>query len=179
MAFVGRDGQKIERKYLELWVDVSEAGSSTPEWELQGRGIEESAIELNTEVNKVKDILGFVDTSIDGMQPQQSFDPNSLRVGRKLDEKLHELYRTRDLAGFTGFNVLTVYRYILGTEEGTFEADMETNCTLEVSSLGGSAYMDMPFVLHNSNEITRGTVTYVDGKPVFTASTGIVKDDEL
>lgn len=170
MAFAGKTGQKIERKYLELWVDVSDSDSTTPEWELQGRGVEDSSVELNTEVSKVKDILGFVDTSIDGMQPQQSFDPNSLRVGRRLDEKLHALYRDRDLTGFSGFKILTVYRYMLGTEDDTFEADMEINCTIEISSLGGSSYMDMPFIVHNSNELTQGTVTYTAGKPTFVAN---------
>ncbi len=170
-TIIGTSGQRIERKYLQHYIDVS-GGGSTPSWEIVGRGVEDSSIELNTEVTKSQDILGYVDTSVDSMLPEQSYDPNTLRVGNALSAILHELFRNRDYSGFSNFKILTVYTYMLEDESETteFSADMESNCTIEISSLGGSSYVDMPFIVHHSNEITKGTVTFTAGVPTFTAS---------
>ena len=58
-----------------------------------------------------------------------------------------------------------MYAY-LGESE-TFEAEMQKNCTINITSIGGSAYVDMPIEIAYSNDITKGTATIAAGVPTF------------
>lgn len=158
-------GVKAARKLLMTFVDVSDT-SGTPEWELVGRGVEESAIELNPNTETVTDILGITDTSVTKWEPNQSLDPNTVRGGSKLNFKLHKIWQDKTPELLSKFNVLIVYAY-LGESE-TFEAEMQKNCTINITSIGGSAYVDMPIEIAYSNDITKGTATIAAGVPTFT-----------
>lgn len=170
-TFVGTTGQKIERKYFKTFVLVGSA------YELQGRGIEEAALELGLEVTTTPDILGYTDITVDSSAPTQTFDPNNLRVGSLLNSKLIDLIRRRAYSEMSSFTVLTVWEMLTPSSTGTYEADMETNCTIEVTSVAsGDSYVGLPFTIHYSNEITAGTVVYdSSGIPTFTATS----DDNL
>ena len=50
---------KVETKRFKIYADVSD--TSTPEWELQGRGVESWTVEENSDVEKVTDVLGSVE----------------------------------------------------------------------------------------------------------------------
>ena len=65
--------------------------------------------------------------------------------------------------------MLTVYSYVGDTSAG-YDADLQKNCTISPSSIGGSAYVDMPIEVSYSNDKTRGTVKFADGVPTFTAT---------
>ena len=160
------NGVKVARKLLMTYVDVSD--DSTPEWEIVGRGVEESAIELNPETETVTDILGITETSITKWEATQTFEPNTVRGGSKLNMKLHQIWQDKTPEKLTQFKVLLVYAY-LGTSNN-FEAEMHKNCTVNPTSIGGSAYVDMPIEITYSNDITKGTVSMSDGVPTFTAN---------
>ena len=160
------NGVKVARKLLMTYVDVSD--SSTPEWEIVGRGVEESAIELNPETETVTDILGITETSITKWEATQTFEPNTVKGGSKLNMKLHQIWQDKTPEKLTQFKVLIVYAY-LGTSN-KFEAEMHKNCTVNPTSIGGSAYVDMPIEITYSNDITKGTVSMSDGTPTFTAN---------
>ena len=160
------DGVKVARKLLMTYVDVSD--STTPEWEIVGRGVEESAIELNPEAETVTDILGITETSITKWEATQTFEPNTVRGGSKLNMKLHQIWQDKTPEKLTQFKVLLVYAY-LGTSNN-FEAEMHKNCTVNPTSSGGSDYVDMPIEITYSNDITKGTVSMSDGVPTFTAN---------
>lgn len=159
-------GVKAPRKLLMTYVDVSD--SETSEWELVGRGVEESAIELNPSTETVTDILGITDTSVTKWEPNQSFDPNTVKGGSKLNFKLHEIWQNKTPELLSKFNVLIVYAYI--GEKNNFEAEVQKNCTINITSIGGSAYVDMPIEISFSNDSTKGTVTIAAGVPTFTAA---------
>ena len=163
-------GVKAPRKLLMTYVDVSD--SETPEWELVGRGVEESAIELNPSTETVTDILGITDTSVTKWEPNQSFDPNTVKGGSKLNFKLHEIWQNKTPELLSKFNVLIVYAYI--GEKNNFEAEVQKNCTINITSIGGSAYVDMPIEISFSNDSTKGTVTISDGVPTFTAASASI-----
>ena len=163
-------GVKAPRKLLMTYVDVSD--SETPEWELVGRGVEESAIELNPSTETVTDILGITDTSVTKWEPNQSFDPNTVKGGSKLNFKLHEIWQNKTPEPLTKFNVLIVYDYI--GEKNNFEAEVQKNCTINITSIGGSAYVDMPIEISFSNDSTKGTVTIAAGVPTFTAASASI-----
>ena len=159
-------GVKATRKLLMTFVDVSDSG--TPEWEIVGRGVEDSSIELNPQTETATDILGITETSVEKWEPNQSFDPNTVQGGSKLNFKLHKIWQDKKPELLSKFNVLIVYAYL--GETSTFEAEVQKNCTINITSLGGSAYVDMPIEISYSNDSTKGTVTISDGVPTFTAA---------
>lgn len=158
-------GVKATRKLLMTFVDVGD--STTPEWELVGRGVEDSAIELNPNTETVTDVLGITETAVTKWEPNQSFDPNTVKGGSKLNFKLHQIWQNKTPELLSKFNVLIVYAYI--GETNNFEAEMQKNCTINITSIGGSAHVDMPIEIAFSNDSVKGTVTLdEDKKPTFT-----------
>ena len=162
-------GVKAARKLLMTFVDVGD--SSTPEWELVGRGVEESAIETNPNTETTTDVCGITETSVTKWEPNQSFDPNTVKGGSKLNFKLHRIWQNKTPELLSQFNVLIVYAYINGGTTGTFEAELQKNCTINITSIGGSAYVDMPIEISYSNDVTKGTAAIASGVPTFTAAT--------
>lgn len=162
---------KAARKLLMTYVDVSD--TSTPEWELVGRGVEDSSIELNPDTETITDITGVTENTVNKWEPTQSFEPNTVRGGSKLNFKLHKIWQERKPELLSNFTVLTVYAYIDGanssTSAKTFEAETEKGCTINITSIGGSSYVDMPIEITHSNDITKGTVAFTNGVPTFTA----------
>ena len=61
---------KVETKRFKIYADVGSSG--TPEWELQGRGVESWTVEENSDVEKTTDVLGYVDMERGTAQPTQS-----------------------------------------------------------------------------------------------------------
>ena len=160
------NGIRAARKLLKTYVNVGE--SASPEWFLAGRGVEESAIELNPETETITDILGVTETSVTKWEPAQSFEPFTVRGGSKLAFKLHEIWVNKQPELLSQFEVLIVYSYV-GKETGGYEAELQKNCTINITSIGGSAYVDMPIEITYSNDSTKGKVTFEDGKPTFVA----------
>lgn len=159
---------KAPRKLLKHFVNVS--SSSTPEWELLGKGVEDSAIELNPTTEEVKDITGINESTITGWAPTQSFEPFTVRGGSKLAFKLHEIWMNNTPELLSQFEMLTVYSYV-GDESDGYDAEMQKGCTININSIGGSAYVDMPISVNYSNDKKRGTVKFSEGIPTFTPNT--------
>lgn len=159
-------GVKASRKLLMTFVDVS--GTEIPEWELVGRGVEDSSIELNPNTETVTDVLGITETSVTKWEPNQSFDPNTVKGGSKLNFKLHSIWQNKTPELLSKFSVLIVYAYV--GESTALEAEVQKNCTINITSIGGSAYVDMPIEIQFSNDSQKGTVTIADGVPTFTAA---------
>lgn len=160
-------GVNATRKLLRTYVDVS--SDDTPEWELIGSGIEESAIELNPDTETKTDITGVTTTRVNKWEAAQSFDPFTITGGSKLAFKLHQIWQDKMPEKLSQFNVLIVYKYIGTTADG-YEAELQKKCTINITSIGGSAYVDMPIEITYSNDIERGTVKFTNDKPTFTAT---------
>lgn len=159
---------KAARKLLRTYVDVSD--SETPEWEVVGTGIEDSSIELSPDTETVTDILGVTTTTVNKWEASQSFDPFTVRGGSKLAFKLHQIWQDKTPEKLSQFKVLIVYKYI-GDSSAGYEAELQKNCTINMTSIGGSSYVDMPIEITYSNDVERGTVTFSGDKPSFTAAT--------
>lgn len=160
-------GVKAARKLLKTYVNVGETG--TKKWFLVGSGVEDSSVELNPETETITDILGVTTTSVTKWEPAQSFEPFTVKGGSDLAFKLHNIWLDKKPELLSQFEVLIVYSYV-GDDETGYDAELQTNCTINVTSIGGDAYVDMPIEISFSNESTRGTVTYSEGKPTFTAN---------
>jgi hypothetical protein len=161
-------GAKAPRKLLKHYVNVGTG--ETKEWELLGVGIEDSAIETNFETETINDILGNSETSVTSASPSQSFEPFTVRGGSKLAFKLHEIWLNKEYEKLSQFEMLTVYGYV-GSDTDGYDADVQSDCTITFSSIGGSAYVDMPITVNYSDKKERGTVKFSDKVPTFTKAT--------
>ena len=154
-------GVKAPRKLLKHYVNVGT--KEEKEWELIGIGVEDSAIETNFEEEEVLDIYQNFSSSVTGAKPTQSFDPFTVRGGSKLAFMLHEIWLNKEYEKLSQFEMLTVYSYVGDTSEG-YDATIEEDCTITFSSVGGSAYIDMPITVKYSDKKQRGTVTFGEDK---------------
>lgn len=159
-------GVKAARKLLMTFVNVSD--TEQPEWELVGKGVEDSSVELNPTTTTTTDILGITETSVEKWEPKQSLDPNTVKGGSKLNFKLHSIWQNKTPELLSKFDVLIVYAYI--GQENSFDAELQKNCTINITSIGGSAHVDMPIEIMLSNDSQRGTVTMENGTPTFAAA---------
>lgn len=157
---------KAARRLLKTYVNVSSSGDD--EWELLGKGVEDSAIELNAETEDTTDITGANESSVTGWKPSQSFDPMTVRGGSKLAFKLHDIWMNNTPELLSQFKVLTVYSYV-GEESTGYDSDVQEGCTINIEKIGGSAYVDMPITISYSNKKTRGKTKFTGETPTFTA----------
>lgn len=156
--------QKAERKLLVTAVNVG--NSDAPEWEVIGAGVEDSSIELNPDVSTVTDILGITETTVNKMEPKQSFEPYTIRGGSKLAYKLFDIWQRKAWSELANFEVLLMYGFVGGVTEGTFAAEKQDGCTIAINSIGGSATVDMPIEITFSNNSTLGTVNKLKGSDI-------------
>lgn len=164
------NGVKAVRKLLMTYVNVGD--STTPEWELVGKGVEDSSIELNPNTETVTDITGVTETAVTKWEATQGFDPNTVKGGSKLNFKLHKIWQDKTPELLSQFEVLIVYAYI--GAGSTFDAEVQKNCTINITSIGGSAYVDMPIEITFSNDSDVGTVSFDSSKkPTFTSNKAV------
>lgn len=158
-------GQKADRKLEMHFVNVGNS-SSSPTWEILGRGVEDASMEFNHDADQTTDILGITDVSLSQAKPVLELDPNTIRGGQKLSEKLLDIERRNAISELGMFEVLNVHGY-LGSD--SFDAELHTGCTIVPQSLGGSSYVGMPLSVYLSNDKTLGKATVSGGVPTFTA----------
>lgn len=161
-------GKKADRKLDMIFVNVGT--SSAPDWELQGRGIEDAAVEFSHDVEQTTDILGITDTTVSAAKPEMTFDAYTIRGGQKLTAKLLDYERESDVGSMGLFEILHVHCFLGEGTDGPFTAEKHTGCTIVPTSLGGSDYVDMGLEMHLSNDKTLGTATITNGEVSFTAS---------
>ena len=78
-------------------------------------------MEYNMDVEQTSDILGRSDTTISAAKPQMNFDPNTLRVGQKLNSKLVDILRRGATSELGTFQVLIVYMFLSESGTGPYE----------------------------------------------------------
>lgn len=159
-------GTKADRKLLLTCVNVGTTAS--PEWEILGVGIEESAIEFNLEAETKTDILGRTSTSSGKAQRKQTFDPYTIMEGSKLQVKLYNIIRHDRWPELDNMDMLLIHTY-MGTA-GAFDAERFTGSSITPQSLGGSGTLDMPIEVIFGGEHTLGTAAVSGGTVTFTAA---------
>lgn len=161
-------GQKADRKLEMIFVNVGTSGGSGYDWEIQGRGVEDASLEFNHDVEQTTDILGMTDTEVSPSKPSMELDPNTIRGGQKLNEKLLDIERRQAISELSTFDVLLVHAYLGESADGPFAAEVHHNCTVVPTSLGGSSYVGMPMNIYLSNDSELGTAAIAEGKATFT-----------
>lgn len=161
-AFNLQTNQKAERKLLVTCVNVGDSvsdSSGTPEWQIVGVGVEDSAIEYNPDTETTTDILGITETTVKKFETSQDLDPMTVRGGSKLALKLYNQIKYNRLSEFAMYDVMQIHAYV-GDDTNGYEAEVHKNCTLTPQSLGGDATVDMPINISYSNDKIHGTVNH-------------------
>ena len=157
---------KIETKRFKIYADVG--ASAEPEWELQGRGVESWTVEENSDVEKVTDVLGYVDMERGTAQPTQSGVAIKLRKGSKFGQMLFDAWFKRDTSKLDAIKMLQKFEFVDGTEEGTCLARLEEDVMIAINNFTGEAggYLGFEVDIHYANKTTTGTMPKVDGASI-------------
>ena len=158
---------KVETKRFKIYADVSETGLA-PEWELQGRGVESWTVEENSSVNKVTDVLGFVDMEREAAQPTQSGVAIKLRKGSKFAEMLFNAWYSRDNSKIDAIKMLQKFEFADGKTDNTCLARLEEDVMIAINNFTGEAggYLGFEVDIHYANKTTTGTMPKVDGETI-------------
>ena len=157
---------KVETKRFKIYADVGTSG--TPEWELQGRGIESWTVEENSSVNKTTDVLGFVDMEREAAQPTQSGVSLKLRKGSKLGQIIFDAWFKRDNSKIDAIKMLQKFEFVDGATENTCLARLEEDVMIAINNFTGEAggYLGFEVDIHYANKTTTGTMPKVDGETI-------------
>ena len=157
---------KVETKRFKIYADVGTSG--TPEWELQGRGVESWTVEENSDVNKTPDVLGYVDMERGTAQPTQSGISLKLRKESKLGEILFNAWFKRDNSKIDAMKILQKFEFADGDSENTCLARLEEDVMISINNFTGEAggYLGFEIDIHYANKTTIGTMPKEDGDKV-------------
>ncbi len=164
---------KVETKRFKIYADVG--GTTTPTWELQGRGIESWSVNEGSDVTKTPDVLGMVDMERGIAQPTQTGVNVKLRKGSKLAEMLFTAWYSRSMDKLNAVKILQKFEFAPSTTEGSCLARLEEDVMISINSFNGEAngYLGFDIDIHYANKTTLGTMTITDGETVtFTPATG-------
>ena len=171
-----KDGQRAERKKFITVAEWEEpldgtTGTETVR-EFLGVRTEESSIDFNADVQESTDVRGNNYTDVNKTQPTQSFDPNPMRGGSRLNAFLDDIRRRNALSELTGaFTIYLIEEYI-GTS-GNYETVRHDDCTITFDSIGGDSYVNFPITVHFSNKITTGKVDKIAEDFAFTPDVSV------
>ena len=157
---------KVETKRFKIYADVG--SGTTPEWELQGRGVESWTVEENQDVEKTTDVLGTVDMERGTAQPTQSGVAIKLRKGSKLGQMLFNAWYKRDYEKLNAVKILQKFEFVDGETDGTCLARLEEDVMIAVNNFTGEAggYLGFEVDIHYANKTTTGTMSKVDGDTI-------------
>ena len=164
---------KVETKRFKIYADVG--SSDTPEWELQGRGVESWTVEEKSDVEKTTDVLGYVDMERGVAQPTQSGVAIKLRKGSKFAEMLFDAWFKRDTSKLDAIKMLQKFEFADGDSKDTCLARLEEDVMVAINNFTGEAggYLGFEVDFHFANKTTLGTMPKTDGETItFTPSTG-------
>ena len=157
---------KVETKRFKIYADVG--SSSSPEWELQGRGVESWTVEENSDVEKKTDVLGAVDMERGTPQPTQSGVAIKLRKGSKLGGILFDAWYSGDYSKLDALKILQKFEFADGDEADTCKARLEEDVMIAINNFTGEAggYLGFEIDIHYANKRTLGTMPKVDGDTI-------------
>lgn len=160
---------KLERKALAHYLDSTFNGTA-PAWFLLGADLEELSVELNPDIESVKNIIGGVYVKDNGYEPSMSADPYYANPEDEIYEKIRDIALERKRGDECRTKILEVI--IEDTKDANHLAFMEDVIVKPTSYGGGTDGVAIPFDVHFAGNRKKGKVTITDGVPAFTEDTG-------
>lgn len=153
-------GAKVERKYLAHYIDAkfgikaSDEETYTPNYIRLGDDLEEYNIELNPDVETVKNIKGEQRTHHNGYEVSSEVDPYYAYEGDPLYEQLSKIANER----LTGDACATTVVDVLIKSDGTTEWAYKEDVIVVPTSMGGdTSGVQIPFSINYNGNRTKGT----------------------
>ena len=156
--------------YLDAAFNTKIADASKAQFEILGDDIEEMSVELNSDVETVKNILGQTRTKDNGYEPSIEADPYYADPDKALYPKIRDIALGR-LKG-DACKTLLLEVIVEDTEATTHTAYLREVMVKPTSYGGGTEGLNFPFEISEDGASVKGTVTAAsvkDGNPVFTA----------
>lgn len=162
---------KLERSALRHFLDTTfENDAETAQWELIGDGIEEMMVELNPDVETVKDILGQSKTKDNGYEASMDADPYYADPETKLYPKLRDIALERKTGDACKTLLLEVI--VEDTEAENHLAYTQESLVKPQSYGGDTSGLSIPFNVAENGQRVKGYVSAESlktGNPTFTA----------
>lgn len=144
---------KIERKYLAHFIDAN-FGETTVGYIRLGQDLEEYNIELNPDVETLKNILGETSNTVKGYEPSSSVGTYYAYVGDPLFEHLSDIVNDRS----TGSQLKTTVVDVLINSEGVVTWAYREDALIVPQSMGGdTGGVQIPFEVMYSGNRKKGT----------------------
>lgn len=166
---------KLNREALATYIDTAwnkkVADASKATFEIIGDDIEEMSVELNSDTEQTKNILGQTRTVDNGYTPSMDADPFYADPDKALYPKLRDIAFKR-LKG-DECKTLMLEVIIEDTEATTHTAFVREVMVKPQSYGGGTEGFNIPFTVSEDGDWAEGTVTAASvktGAPVFTAA---------
>lgn len=169
MAFNEYATPTVATERLKLYLDIGT--SSSPTWELEGRGVKNNSIETGVDISNDPDVLGIVDITVSKPKPTMEME-FKIRKGTVLGEKAIESFRTRTCV-LENQTVVLKYEFLdagsatNGNAENC-KADKETGCAIVLTNIAAEAgdYITCTATLYLSNETVSGYMPKSDGDTI-------------
>lgn len=156
--------------YLDAAFNTKVADASKAQFEILGDDIEEMSVELNSDVETVKNILGQTRTKDNGYEPSIEADPYYADPEKALYPKIRDIALGR-LKG-DACKTLLLEIIVEDTDAPTHTAYLREVMVKPTSYGGGTEGLNFPFEISEDGASVKGTVTAVSvqgGNPAFTA----------
>lgn len=156
--------------YLDTAFNTKVADASKAQFEILGDDIEEMSVELNSDVETVKNILGQTRTKDNGYEPSIEADPYYADPDKALYPKIRDIALGR-LKG-DACKTLLLEVIVEDTDATTHTAYLREVMVKPTSYGGGTEGLNFPFEISEDGASVKGTVTAVSvqgGNPAFTA----------
>lgn len=160
---------KLDRKAYAIYINSNFGTEGTPKWFLIGKDIEDLSVELNPDIESVKNILGETSTKDNGYEPSLSVEPYYANPSDDIYPKIKDIAMKRLKGDECKTQILEVI--IEDTEAAAHEAYIEDIIVKPTSYGGDTAGFAIPFDIHFNGNRKAGTVAIVDGVATFTPST--------
>ena len=155
--------------YLDAAFNTKIADASKAQFEILGDDIEELSVELNSDTETVKNILGQTRTKDNGYEPSIEADPFYADPDKALYPKIRDIALGR-LKG-DACKTLLLEVIVEDTEATTHTAYLREVMVKPTSYGGGTEGLNFPFEISEDGASVKGTVTAASvqsGNPTFT-----------
>ena len=167
---------KLKREALIHFLDTgmnphyysSGTTAVTPAWEVIGEDIEDMSVELNHDIESIKNILGQTKVRDNGYEPSMDADPFYADSGSTLFTKLRDIVLDRK----TGDDCKTLLLEVLvQPSDSTTHTAYVREVFVSPQSYGGDTVgVNIPFTVTDDGKAIEGTITAASllaGAPVF------------
>ena len=155
---------KIERKFMAHLIDAN-FGKEQPNFFRIGKDLEEFKIELNPDVETMKNILGETVVSHKGYEESAEVEPYKADTDDAIFPKLQEIVDGRLTGDACKTSLLEVHLWE-GSEAEGFVAYKQDCLVIPTSYGGDTSGYQIPFGIHPEGERVKGL--YVPGTKTFT-----------